>query len=64
MAVLAMAEDATTVSSCLTTSVERSTPEPSVSSVTVKTTGCLLLLTYAPEDGERIVMTGATFSLT
>ena len=48
----------------MTTSVDRSTPEPSASSTTVNTTGCLLLLTYAPVDGEMMVMTGATRSRT
>ena len=56
-----MAEDATAAPSCLTTSVDRSTPEPSASSTTVNTTGCLLLLTV---DGEMMVMTGATRSRT
>ena len=48
----------------MTTRVVRSTPEPPASSVTVNTTGCLLLDTYAPLAGDTMVMTGATRSLT
>ena len=50
--------------SSLTTTDSRSTPDPPASSITVKVTGWLLLVTLAPLDGEVMVITGATVSFT
>ena len=52
------------VPSCFTTREPIFIPEPPLSSTTVNTTGCLLFVTYAPEVGEVIVITGFTVSCT
>ena len=61
---LLSADDDTAAPSSVTDSVLKLTPEPPVSSVTVKITGWRAFVTYAPEVGDRIAITGATVSFT